>query len=59
MKNTSFLTIQEKKTLEFKFNFPFSINFVPYVEKLPITIKPTLQYGLDFEFWISNNYRML
>ena len=52
MKNTSFLTIQEKKTLEFKFNFPFSINFVPYVEKLPITIKPgpAPKYGLDFDF---------
>ena len=49
MKNTSFLTIQEKKTLGFKFNFPFSINFVPYVEKLPITIKPTSQNGFDFD----------
>ena len=39
-----------KKTLGFKFNFPFSINFVPYVEKLPITIKPTLQFGLHFDF---------
>ena len=41
-----------KKTLGFKFNFPFSINFVPYVEKLPITIKPgpAPKYGLDFDF---------
>ena len=38
-----------KKTLGFKFNFPFSINFVPYVEKLPITIKPTSQNGFDFD----------